>query len=148
MPREPRLKTPVPASALQQYTEAIDLELGAAIAMLKAELDSSMETALQQLNPQKPNSNIKAHLAHVGIDEGLVETHNNTLQNILEQLHPNAKGILPYTADGNVKYFRMRSRQDSKDLCKLRKPLHTAVRLHRHRKLQNMKVASAHQATI
>ena len=53
LPREPRLKTPVPAGALQQYTEAIDLELGAAVAMLNAELDSSMKTALQQLNPQK-----------------------------------------------------------------------------------------------
>ena len=29
LPREPRLKTPVPAGALQQYTEAVDLELGA-----------------------------------------------------------------------------------------------------------------------
>ena len=26
LPREPRLKTPVPAGALQQYTEAVDLE--------------------------------------------------------------------------------------------------------------------------
>ena len=88
LPRKPRLKTPVPACALQQCTEAIDLELGAASAMLDAELHSSIETALQQLNPQKPDSNIKADLAHVGTDAGLVETHSNTLQNILEQLHP------------------------------------------------------------
>ena len=151
LPREPRLKTPVPAGALQQYTEAIDLALGAAIAVLNAELDRSMETALQQLNPQKPNSNIKAHLAHVGIDASLIETQSNTLQHILEQLHPIAKGILPYTAGGNVKCFRMRSRRDSKDLCRLRrlrKALHTAMRLHRHSKLLSMKGASAHQATI
>ena len=79
------------------------------------------------------------------------ETHSNTLQNILEQLHPIAKGILPYTAGGNVKRFSMRSRRDSKDLCRLRrlrKALHTAVRLHRHSRRQSMKVASAHQATI
>ena len=63
LPREPRLKTPVPAGALQQYTEAVDLELGAAIAMLNAELDSSLETALQLLDPQRPNSRIKAQLA-------------------------------------------------------------------------------------
>ena len=141
----------MPAGALQQYFEAIDLALGAAIAVLNAELDRSMETALQQLNPQKPSSNIKAHLAHVGIDASLIETHSNTLQHILEQLHPIAKGILPYTAGGNVKYFKMRSRRDSKDLCRLRrlrKALHTAVRLHRHSKLLSMKGASAHQATI
>ena len=47
--------------------------------------------------------------------------------------------------------LQMRSRPDSKDLCRLRrlrKALHTAVRLHRHSKLQSKKVASAHQATI
>ena len=151
LPKEPSLKTPEPASALRQHPKAVDLELGAAMCMLNAELDSCMETALQQLNPQKPSSNIKAHLAHVGIDAGLVEIHSNTLQNILEQLHPIAKGMLPFTAGSNVKGFRMRSRRDSKDLCKLRrlrKALHTAVRLHRHSKLQNMRIASAHQATI
>ena len=42
LPREPRLKDPVPANALQQYGEAVDLELGAAIAMLNTRLDSSM----------------------------------------------------------------------------------------------------------
>ena len=52
LPREPRLKTPVPAGALQQCTEAVDLELSAAIAVLNAELDSSMETALQHLKSQ------------------------------------------------------------------------------------------------
>ena len=125
----------MPAGALQQYTEAIDLELGAAIAILN---ESSMETALQQLDPQKPNSNIKLHLARVGIDASLVETHSNTLQNIHKQLRPIAKGILPNTAGSNVKCFRMRSRQDSKELCRrerLRKALHTEVRLHRHSKL-------------
>ena len=45
LPREPRLKTPVPAGALQQYPEAVDLELGAAIPMPNTKLDSSMETA-------------------------------------------------------------------------------------------------------
>ena len=64
MPRERRLKTPVPASALQQYTEAIDLELGAAIAMLNAELDSSLETALQQVNPQNLTATSK-HIWHM-----------------------------------------------------------------------------------
>ena len=78
LPREPRLKTPVPACALQQNTEAIDLALGAAIAVLNAELDRSMEVALQHLNPQKPNSNIKAHLAHVGIDASLIETQQHS----------------------------------------------------------------------
>ena len=116
LPREPRLKTPVPAGVLQlQYTEAADLELSAAIAMLNEELDSSMQTALQQLDPQKPNSNIKAQLTHVDIKADLIETHSNTLQNILEQVHPIAKGILPYTTGGSVKCFRIRSRQDSKE---------------------------------
>ena len=64
LPREPRLKTPVPAGALQQYTEAIDLELGAAIAMLNAELDSSLETALQQVNPQNLTATSK-HIWHM-----------------------------------------------------------------------------------
>ena len=98
LPREPRLKTPVPAGALQQYTETVDLELGAAIAMLNTKLDSSMETALRELNLQRPNSNVKSQLAHVGINAGLIETYSNILQDILEQLHPIAKGILPYTA--------------------------------------------------
>ena len=106
----------MPAGALQQFTEAIDLRLSAAIAMLNADLDSSMKTAPQQLNLQKPNSNITTHLAHFGTDASLFETHSNTLQNIPEQLHSIAKGILSYTACGNVKYFRMRSSRDSKDL--------------------------------
>ena len=109
-----------------------------------------METALQELNPQRLNSNIKSQLAHVGINTGLVETYSNILQDILEQLHPIAKGVLPYTAGGNAKCFKMRSRGDSKDLCRLRqlrKALHTAVRLHRHSKLHSMNIpgaASAH----
>ena len=140
LPREPRLKTPVPAGALQQYTEAVDLELGAAITMLNTKQDSSMETALQELNRQRPNSNIKSQLAHVGINPGLIEIYSNSLQDILEQLHPIAKGIMPYTAGGNAKCFKMRSRRASKDLCRLRqlrKALHTAVRLHRHSKHQD-----------
>ena len=96
--------------------------------MLNTKLDSSMETALRELNPQRPNSNVESQLAHVGINAGLIETYSNILQDILEQLHPLAKGILPYTAGGNAKCFKMRSRRDSKDLCRLRqlrKALHT-----------------------
>ena len=151
--RDPRLKTPVPAGALQQYTVAVDLELSAAIAVLNAELDSSMETALQQLDPHRLNSDIKAQLAHVGINTNLIETHSKSLQDKLEQLHPIAKGILPYTTGSDGKCFKIRSRRDSKELCRLRrlrKALHTAVRLHRHNRLQSMKMpraASAHQAT-
>ena len=117
--------------------------------MLNAELDSSMERALQQLDPHRPNSDIQAQLAHVGINTNLIETHSKSLQDILEQLHPIAKGILPYTTGSDGRCFKMRSRQDSKDLCRLRR-LRTAVRLHRHNRLQNMKMpraASAHQAT-
>ena len=80
LPREPRLKTPVPASALQHYTEAADLELGTAIAMLNSDLDNSVKTALQQLNLQRPNSNIKAQLAQAGINAGLIEKYSNSLQ--------------------------------------------------------------------
>ena len=153
LPRNLRLKTPVPAGALQQYTETVDLELSAAIAVLNAELDSSMETALQQLDPHRPNSDIKAQLAHAGIDTNLIETHSNSLQSTLEQLHPIAKGILPYTTGSDGECFKMRSRQNIKDFCrlrKLRKALHVAVRLRRHNKLQIMKMprgASAHQVT-
>ena len=57
LPREPRLQTPVPAGHLQQYTEAVALELGAA--MLNADLDSSLDTALQLSYLQQPNSNIR-----------------------------------------------------------------------------------------
>ena len=112
-----------------------------------------MEIALQQLDPHRPNSNIKAQLAHVGINTNLIETHSNRLQDILEQLHPIGKGILPYTTGSDGKCFKMRSRQDSKEVCRLRrlrKALHTAVRLHRYNRLQSMKMpraASAHQAT-
>ena len=115
--------------------------------MLNAELDSSLETALQLLDPQRPNSNIKAQLANAGINADLVTTHSGALQNILEQLQPIAKRILPYTAGGNAT-FRMRSRRDNKDLSRLRrlrKALHTAVRLHRHSKLHSAKTGKAAQ---
>ena len=71
---------------LQQYTEAVDLELGAAIVMLNAELDSSLDTALQLSDPQKPNSNIKAQVANAGIAADLITTHSGTLQDIPDQL--------------------------------------------------------------
>ena len=67
------------------------------------------------------------------------------MQNILEQLQPIAKCILPYTAGGNATY-RMRSRRDSKDLgrlCGLRKALHTAVRMHRQSALHTAKTDKA-----
>ena len=83
----------MPAGTLQQYTEAVDLELSAAIAVLNAELDSSMERALQQLDPHRPNNNIKAQLAHVGINTNLIETHSKSLQDILEQHVQTIEGL-------------------------------------------------------
>ena len=116
--------------------------------MLNAELDSSLGTALQLSDPQRPNSNIKAQLASVGIDADLITAHSGTLQDILYRLQPIAKCILPYTAGGNAT-FRMRSRRDNKDLGRLRRlrnALNTAVRLHRHSKPHSAKTGKAASA--
>ena len=56
--------------------------------MLNAGLDKSMESAMRQLNLQRPNGNIRTRLANVSINANLIDTYSNSLQTILERLHP------------------------------------------------------------
>ena len=61
--------------------------MGADIARLDAQLNHDIERALQMWDPTDPKGS-KDKLAADGIATTLVEVHNQTLQNILAEVHP------------------------------------------------------------
>lgn len=97
LPKEARLRTPVPAAALQQYTETVlvGMEMASHIMMPGAAVDEASATALLQLHWQNPNSNTKEALAAEGVASRLVEQHDRVLQDMLVQTLPIAKHTLP-----------------------------------------------------
>ena len=86
LPREPRLKTPVPLEDLKAFKEAFDQETGASTADLLQELDSSLELAYTVKETLNQDETLKTALTSVGIGADTVERCNSMLQEMLQQI--------------------------------------------------------------
>ena len=91
LPREPRLKTPVPLEDLKAFKEAFDQETGASTADLLQELDSTLELAYTIKETLNQDETLKTALTSVGIGADTVERYNSMLQEMLQQILPIAQ---------------------------------------------------------
>ena len=93
LPREPRLKTPVPQEDLKEFKEAFGQETGAPTAELLQELDSTLELAYTVKESLDQDENLRMALISVGIGVNTVERYSSLLQDILQQVLPIAANM-------------------------------------------------------
>ncbi len=137
LPREPRLKTPVPLEDLKAFKEAFGQETGASTADLLQELNSTLELASTVKETLDQGETLKMALTSVDIGAGTVERYSSLLQDILQQVLPIAQQTCQFTKGGPVSGFRLRTRCTNRKLeglSKLRKSLHKVAMQHRDTK--------------
>ena len=137
LPREPRLKTPVPLEDLKAFKEAFGQEIGASIADLPQELDSTLELVYTVKETLDQNETLKMALTSVDIGANTVEHYSSLLQDILQQVLPIAQQTCQFSKDGPISGFRLRTRCTNRKLeglSKLRKSLHKVAMQHRDTK--------------
>ena len=137
LPREPRLKTPVPLEDLKAFKEAFDQETGASTADLLQELDSTLKLAYTDKETLNQDETLKTALTSVGIGADTVELYNSMLQEMLQQILPTAQQTCKFSKGGPNSGFKLRSRCTSRrleGLRKLRKSLHRVAMQHRDTK--------------
>ena len=137
LPREPRLKTPVPQEDLKEFKEAFAQETGALTADLLQELDSTLELAYTVKETLDQHETLKLALTLVDIGANTVESYSSLLQDILQQVLPIAQRTCKFSKGGPVSGFRLRTRCTNRKLeglSKLRKSLHKVAMQHRDTK--------------
>ncbi len=137
LPREPRLKTPVPLEDLKAFKEAFGQETGASTADLLQELDNTLELAYTVKETLHQDEALKTALISVAIGADTVERYNSMLQEMLQQSLPIAQQTCKFSKGGPNSGFKLRSRCTSRKLeglSKLRKSLHMVVMQHRDTK--------------
>ncbi len=137
LPREPRVKTPVPQEDLKEFKEAFAQETGASTADLLQELDSTLELAYTVKETLDQSETLKMALISVDIGANTVERYNSLLQDILQQVLPIAQRICKFSKGGPDSGFRLRTRCTNRKLeglSKLRKSLHRVAMQHRDTK--------------
>jgi len=87
LPREPRLKTPVPQEDLKEFKEAFGQETGASTADLLQELDITLELAYTVKESLDQGETLRMALTSVGIGANTIERFNSLLQDMLQQAH-------------------------------------------------------------
>ena len=83
LPREPRLKTPVPLEDLKAFKEAFGQETGASTTDLLQQLDNTFGLAYTVKETLHQNEALKPALMIVGIGADTVERYNSMLQKML-----------------------------------------------------------------
>ena len=104
LPREPRLKTPVPLEDLKAFKEAFDQETGASTADLLQELDSTLKLAYTDKETLNQDETLKTALTSVGIGADTVELYNSMLQEMLQQILPTAQQTCKFSKGGGFKF--------------------------------------------
>jgi len=127
LPREPRLKTPVPQEDLKEFKQAFAQETGALTADLLQELDSTLELAYTVKETLDQSETLKMALTSVDIGANTVVSYSSLLQDILQQVLPIAQKICKFAKGGPASGFRLRTRCTNRKLeglSKLQKSLH------------------------
>jgi len=97
LPREPRLKTPVPQEDLKDFKETSDHETGTSTANLLHELDSTLELAYIL---EESRETLKETLKSLNIGRITVEHFDCLLQAIMQQVLPVAQRICKFSKGG------------------------------------------------
>ena len=137
LPREPRLKTPVPQEDLKEFKEAFAQETGAATADLLQELDSALEVAYTVKETLDQSETLKMALTSVDIGAYTIERHSSLLRDILQQVLPLAQQTYNFSKGGPVSEYRLRTRCTNRKLeglSTLRQSLHKVAMQHRDTK--------------
>ena len=116
LPREPRLKTPVPLEDLKAFKEAFGQETGASTADLLQELDSTLELAYTVKETLHQSETLKMALTSVDIGANSVEHYSSLLPAILQQVLPIAQQTCQFTKGGPVSTLRLRTRCTNRKL--------------------------------
>jgi len=134
LPREPRLKTPVPQENLKEFKETFDQETGASTTNLLYELDSTSELAYTIAESLSQSESLKETLTSVSIGNNTVEHFDCLLQAILQQVLPIARRICKFSKEGPASGIRLKTRctcRKLEGLSKSRKGLHKVAMHHR-----------------
>jgi hypothetical protein len=134
LPREPRLKPPVPQEDLK---ETFDQETEASTSNLVYELDSTLELAYTIEDSLSQGETLKETLTSVSIGRNTLERFDCLLQAILQQVLPIVQCICKFSKGGPAGGIRLRTRCTScklEGLSELRKGLHKVTMHHRDAK--------------
>lgn len=130
LPREARLKTPVPQADLDAFKREFAQETAVETAHLNKVLDDLPEGAYAIEETLEPEQNLKAVLANYHVNAETVEKLATDLSNLLDRIMPAAKKTLVFTKAGIANCYRHRSRCTSRRLKGLRSNCNTGIGTH------------------
>lgn len=134
LPREARLKTPVPQADLDAFKQEFEQETAVETAHLNKMLDDTLDVAYLVGETLEPEQNLKTVLAENHINAGTVEGFASDLSELLTQIMPASKKTLAFTKSGTPTGYRHRSRCTNrrlKGLSKLRTTIHRTLMRYR-----------------
>ena len=110
LPREARLKTPVPQADLDAFKQELEQETAIETARLNKALDETLNLAYLIEEAMEPAQHRKSALAEHHIDADTIKHFATDLSELLSQLMPAAKRTLAFTNPGMPNGHRHRSR--------------------------------------
>ena len=131
LPREARLRTPIPQADLTAFKQELEQATSVETAQLTERMDVLLELAHEVELSLNPDKSLKTALAKEGLNAEIIEDLAADLQEQMEKILPAAKATMAFTEPGKATGYRYRSRctdRRVKGLAKLRKALYKVTK--------------------